>query len=207
MCATARCSRRCCPTPRKNFGRAILMPNLIPPVTHHQGRHRLPRARHGGAAEGLDLQAADHLLPHRRHRSRRRRARLQGRRVHRREALSRQRHHQFGRRRHRLREDHARARAHGKDRHAVPDARRGRRSRDRHLRPRGDVHRALSVEMDAAVPRPAHDPGASVVEGRRRFREERGAAGRRHHHALSHDAHPHRLVRLGPEALHVRACR
>ena len=64
------------PYTARHFGRAILMPNLIPPVTHHQGRHRLSRARHGGAAEGLDLQAADDLLSHRRHRSRRCRARL-----------------------------------------------------------------------------------------------------------------------------------
>ena len=69
------------------------------------------------------------------------------------------------------------------------------------------VHRALSVEMGEAVSRAAHHPGAPVVEGRRRFREERGAAGRRHHHALSHDPHAHRLVRLGPEALSCTSCR
>ena len=46
-----------------------------------------------------------------------------------------------------------RAGAHGKDRHAVPDAWRGRRSRCRHLRPRGHVHRALSLQVDAAVSR------------------------------------------------------
>ena len=124
-----------------------------PAGAHDRGRDRLSRARDGGAAGRLDLQAADDLLPHRRHRSRRCRARLPRGRVHRREALSRQRHHQFGRRRHRLQQDHARARAHGEDRHAVPDARRGRRSGDRHLRPRGDVHRALPVEMDEAVSR------------------------------------------------------
>ena len=32
MFATAKCSRRCCRITAKNFGRAILMPNLVPPV-------------------------------------------------------------------------------------------------------------------------------------------------------------------------------
>ena len=47
-------------------------------------------------------------------------------------------------------------------------------------------------------------PRASVVERRRRLREERGAPSRRHHHALSHDADPQRLVRSRAKALHVR---
>ena len=106
-----------------------------------------------------------------------------------------------------LQQSHARAGAHGEDRHAVPDARRGGRSGRRHFRPREGVHRAASDEMGQAVSRPAHDPRASVVQGRRRFRAQRRAAGRRHHHALSHDAHPHRLARPRAQALHVCACR
>ena len=66
-----------------------------------------------------------------------------------------------------------------------------------------DVHRALSVQVDAAFPRPALHPGAPVVEGRRRFRAERGAAGRRHHHALSPDPDAHGLAGLGAQALYV----
>ena len=58
------------PFTARHFGRAILMPNLIPPVTTTKDGRRLSRARHGRAAERLDLPAADDLLPHRRHRSR-----------------------------------------------------------------------------------------------------------------------------------------
>ena len=39
------------------------------------------------------------------------------------------------------------------------------------------------------------------------FVAQRGAAGRRHHHALSPDPDPHRLARLGAQALHVLRCR
>ncbi len=73
----------------------------------------------------------------------------------------------------------------------------------RHFRPRGRVHRAPPVEMDHGFSRPEVHPRAPVIEGRGRFRAQRGAAGRRHHHALSSDAHAHRLARLGPQALHV----
>ena len=38
------------PYTAKNFGRAILMPNLIPPVRTTAGLHRLSRAGDGGAA-------------------------------------------------------------------------------------------------------------------------------------------------------------
>jgi hypothetical protein len=70
------------PHTAKHFGRAILMPNLIPPVT-----------------------------------------RLSLGRLYRREALPCERDHELGRRRDRLPQGHARAGTHGKDRHAVPDAR------------------------------------------------------------------------------------
>ena len=38
------------PYTARSFGRAILMPNLVPPVRTTRGRDRLSRARHGGAA-------------------------------------------------------------------------------------------------------------------------------------------------------------
>ena len=166
-----------------------------PAGRHHGGRHRVSRARACGAAAGLDLHAADDLLPARRHRSGRRRARLSRRRVHRREALSRQRHHQFGRRRDRPQEDLPRAGAHGKDRHAVPHAWRGCRPRHRHFRSREGVHRAQADPADQDVSRPAHDPGAPLLQGRRRLRAQRQAAARRHHHALSPHPDAHRLAR------------
>ena len=64
------------------------------------------------------------------------------------------------------------------------------------------IERYLS-KWTRQFPGPALHPGASVVEGRRRFRAQRGAAGRRHDHALSPDPDPHRLARLGAQALHV----
>ena len=158
------------PYTAKEFGRAILMPNLVPADPHRGGSGRLSRARHGGAARRVALYAADDLLSHRRDRSRRRRTRFSRRRVHRREALSGQRHDQFGGRRHRLSQNHARAGTHGEDRHAVSHARRGGRPRHRYFRPRGGVHRSPAVEMGEGVSRAAHDPGASFLQGRRRFR-------------------------------------
>src|SRR5262245_9770866 len=57
--------------------------------------------------------------------------------------------------------------------------------------------------MDAAVSCVTLYLGALVLQGRRRFRAQRGAAGRRHDHALSSRAHAHRLARMGAQALHV----
>jgi len=55
------------PTTARHFGRAILMPNLIPAGDHHPRSKSLTRrAGLRGAAEGLDLRAADDLLSHRR---------------------------------------------------------------------------------------------------------------------------------------------
>ena len=159
------------PYTAKHFGRAILMPNLIPPVRTTADGDRLSRAGHGGAAARLDLQAADDLLSHRRHRSRRRRARLSRGRVHRREALS-------GampppirppasptttrscRVLERMEKIGMPFLMHGED--VDPDV-------DIFDREAMFIER-LPVEMGEAVSRPAHDPRASVVEGRRRFR-------------------------------------
>ena len=66
--ATAKCSRPCCRYTAKIFGRAILMPNLVPPVrTTEEGvayRERVMAALPAGIA----LYAADDLLSHRRDR-------------------------------------------------------------------------------------------------------------------------------------------
>ena len=68
------------------------------------------------------------------------------------------------------------------------------------------IERYLS-KWTRQFPGPALHPGASVVQGWRRFRKKRGAAGRRHDHALSSRAHAHGLARLGAQALHVLPCR
>ena len=67
----------------------------------------------------------------------------------------------------------SRAGAHAKDRHAVSDAWRGGGPRCRHFRSREGVHRAQADPADQNVPGPADDPGASLLQGRRRFRAQR----------------------------------
>ena len=52
------------------FGRAIIMPNLVPPVRNTGRSPRLSRPHHGGAAGRPPVPAADDPLSHRRHRSR-----------------------------------------------------------------------------------------------------------------------------------------
>ena len=191
------------PYTARHFGRAILMPNLIPPVTTTEDavayRERVMAALPAGSTFKplMTCYLTDDTDPDDVERGFKEGV-FTGVKLYPANATT-----NSAARRDRLSQDHAGAGAHGKDRHAVPDARRGRRSRHRHLRPRGHVHRALSLEVDAAVPGPALHPGASVVEGRRRFRAQRGAAGRRHDHALPHDPDPHRLARLGAQALHV----
>ena len=120
-----------------------------------------------------------------------------------REALSRQRHDQLRRRRHRLPQDRARARAHGKDRHAAAHPLRGSRSHGRRVRSRGRVHRPAPHSDDEEVSRPEDRPRTHLLEDRRRLRAQRRAAGRRQRHALSHAAQPHRLARLGQPSVHV----
>ena len=58
------------PFTAKHFGRAILMPNLIPPVTTTKDAVAYRERVMAALPTGLDLQAVDDLLPHRRHRSR-----------------------------------------------------------------------------------------------------------------------------------------
>ncbi len=45
------------------FGRAIVMPNLVPPVTTVAAARRLPRSYSGGGSAGPQLHSADDLLP------------------------------------------------------------------------------------------------------------------------------------------------
>ena len=58
------------PFTAKHFGRAILMPNLVPPVTTTKAAVAYRERVMAALPTGLDLQAADDLLPDRRHRSR-----------------------------------------------------------------------------------------------------------------------------------------
>ena len=53
------------PYTAKHFGRAILMPNLIPPVRTTEDCAAYRERVHGGAAAGLEFQAAIDLLSHR----------------------------------------------------------------------------------------------------------------------------------------------
>src|SRR5262249_49720707 len=140
------------PFTAKQFGRAILMPNLIPPVrTTADGiayRERVMAALPQGSTFKplITCYLTDDTDPHDIRPS------LRPWIPTRVKALPPNGHNKSGRRRYRLQQDHARARTHGKNRHAVPDAWRGRRSRGRYFRPRGHVHRALSLEMDEALP-------------------------------------------------------
>ena len=75
------------PCTARQFARAIVMPNLVPPVTDSRERAGLSRAHPGGAAAGRRFHAADDLLSDRRRRPGRDRARLSRGRVRRGQAL------------------------------------------------------------------------------------------------------------------------
>ena len=75
---------------------------------------------------------------------------------------------------------------------------------DRYFRPRGGVCRAPAVAMGEAISRPAHGAGACFLGGWRRLRQGRRAAGRRHHHALPFEPDAHRLARRGAQTDDVR---
>ena len=68
MCATGRMLKATLPATAAVFGRAIIMPNLVPPVRTLADLARLSRPHHGGAAGRSPLPAADDPLSHRRHR-------------------------------------------------------------------------------------------------------------------------------------------
>ena len=118
--------RAVAPYTARQFARAIVMPNLVPPVTTRRGGGRLSRAhRRGGGAR---LHAADDLLSDRRDQSRRARARLRGRRLDRRQALSGRSDDQQRQRRHRHPQHLSGARADAADRHGAVRPWRGDRS-------------------------------------------------------------------------------
>ena len=161
------------PHSARQFGRAIIMPNLRPPIVERRAGAGLSRAGPRGGAGRRRLHAADDALPHRRDAAGRDAARARGRRR-RHQALSGRRDHQQRRRRHRAEEGrrHAgRGRARG---HRPAGARRGHRSRRRRVRPRGGLHRAplagaaarLSGAEDRA--RAHHDQGRRAVRRRGR---------------------------------------
>jgi hypothetical protein len=60
--------RACCPKPPRHFARAIIMPNLVPPVVTGR-RPRLPRPHPGRPARRRGVRAPDDALPDRNHRS------------------------------------------------------------------------------------------------------------------------------------------
>ncbi len=125
-----------------HFGRAICMPNLVPPVMTVKDADRLSRARAGGAAGRFEIPAADDVLSDRQHRSGRCRGRLSRRRVHGGENVSRQCDDQFRLWRNRFQKINRVLARMEKIGMTLPDPWRGSRSRDRHFRPRGRVHRA-----------------------------------------------------------------
>ena len=85
------------------FGRAVVMPNLEPPVTTVAAAAAYRERIVGGAAGGLAFRAAADALPHRQHAAARDRGCAQERLRHRRQVLSGRRDDQFGLRRHRAR--------------------------------------------------------------------------------------------------------
>ena len=97
-----------------------------------------------------------------------------------------------------------RARAHGKDRHAVSDAR---RILSRRTSIFSTAKRSSSIGMLSKWTR--QFPGLRMIlehlssKDGVDFVKSAAPAGRRHDHALSHDAHPQRLARARPQALHV----
>ena len=126
ICATARCWRRCCPFTARQFARAIVMPNLAPPVTTSRRRAPIASASWRRCRRARDFTPlmtcylTDGSDPDEIARG------YRGRRLRRGQALSGACHDQFGARRHRSRPGHAGAGAHGRDRHAAPGPWRGR---------------------------------------------------------------------------------
>ena len=87
ICATARCSAQVLPFTARQFARAIVMPNLVPPVTTFAAARAYRERILAALPARCRLHAADDLLSDRRDRSGRGRARLRGRRLCRGQAL------------------------------------------------------------------------------------------------------------------------
>ena len=129
------------PETARHFARAIIMPNLVPPVVTVADARAYRTRIMEALPDGRRLPAPDDALSDRRHRSGRRRSRVLGGRGRRGQALSGRGDDQFAKRRARHREGDAGARAHGGDRHAALRPWRGDARRRRHLRPGSGVHR------------------------------------------------------------------
>ena len=156
------------------FARAIVMPNLKPPVTTTRCRGAISCTHPGGAPWRCEFHAADDAVPDRSHAARGNRARA-GQRIRARlQALSRRRHHQCRFRRDGHPQDRRGARAHGRARHAAAGARRGHRARGGRVRSRDALHRRGARADDFAPSETArgvrthhHARRGGVREGRR----------------------------------------
>ena len=137
------------PYTARQFARAIVMPNLSPPVTSVAAasayRERIIAAAGAGFTPLMTCYLDRHVG------SRRDRARVRRRRVGRGQALPGQCDDQFGGGRDRRRQYPPRAGADAGDRHAAADPRRGDRSGCRRIRPRGGVHRSRAGRAGARL--------------------------------------------------------
>ncbi len=174
----------------RQFGRAIIMPNLVPPVTRvAEASAYRDRIRAAVPAE-RELRAADDLLPDRRRRSGRADARQGRGRVGRGQALSGACHHQLRARRDLDGPRRARAGGHGEGRHAAAGPWRGDRSRGRHLRPRGGVPGQGAGAAAEAPCGPEDRAGAHHDPRGRGLRRGQSRPDGRHDHAASSQLQP-----------------
>ena len=152
------------------FGRAIIMPNLAPPVRTLSDlrayRARIMAALPAGHAFRplMTLYLTDDTDPALIDEGAASGASDGG------EALSGRCHHQLGQRRHRHRQGRQSARRLAGGGHSATGPRRGHRSGGRYLRPRGRVHRAGAHAGPRTLSRPAHRAGARDDEGSSRRR-------------------------------------
>ena len=161
------------PHTARQFGRAIVMPNLRPPVTTTAlalaYRERILAALPPGAdfEPLMTLYLTDNTPPEEIRRA-------QGGRRGGGQALPGRRHHQQRRRRHRPAPLPRHAGSDAARGPAAAGARRGHRPRGRHLRPRGGLHRARDAAAAARLPgaegrvRAHHDAGRGRLRGRQR---------------------------------------
>ncbi len=164
------------------FARAIVMPNLAPPVVTTEQASAYRDRILAALPPRLGLPAADDALSHRRDRRRRNRPRQGVRHRPCGEVLPGRRDDEFRGRRHGARARVSRARRHGAPRRRAVGPRRSDGPRRRHLRPRAGFHRAPSHRDRARFPRAPRRAGARDHEGGRRLRRRGGRAHRRDDH-------------------------
>ena len=158
------------PASARQFGRAIIMPNLKPPVTHRAGGARLPRPHRRGGAGRRVVRAADDAVPDRHAGADEiRRAREAG--IAARQALPGRRDDQQRCRRDRAAQDLRRARGDAAHRHAAAGPWRGHRSR------RSTCSTASGLPRDPADPAAQRLSGAEDRDGA--HHDARGGAVRR----------------------------